>query len=172
MTLGVDAITTVFHPDRCAIVTNIPMTNDHISSEGPCGDEPMAYASRGYGVGLNIGVTFLRHILFGGEVWAVGFGGRRSYDSTAASGIGAETTNSIAGSVYVGGITSPLGSAKERPGRKVWLGMLVGTSTWTGERTCIKCRFEPMKMGRPAFVEPFAMLGGGDKDGGGGFGRI
>jgi hypothetical protein len=26
----------------------------------------------------------------------------------------------------------------------------------------------PMKMGRPAFVEPFAMFGGGDGDGGGG----
>lgn len=167
MHLGVDFISARFQPTKCESVSRGP-NGERIPVVLPCDGQPNDYSARGFGVGLNVGVTFLRYILFGGEAWSIGFGGTRPRsDGTGASLPDMETTNALAGSAYVGLISPPLG-ANARLGRKVWLGTLLGKSHWSGERKCEGCVYDPLRMGRPWFVEPFAMFGGGDRDGGGG----
>jgi hypothetical protein len=177
MSLGIDVISAGFRPTRCPTVQTFPDGSQRLV-QGSCSGIEHAYSSRGFGVGLNVGLVFLRHILFGGEVWTVGFSGTRDFVAESPpSAYHAETTNSLAASAYVGVLSSPLGN-RDRVGRKVWLGLLAGKSHWSGQRkmnsldTSIcemdDCRYEPLKMGRPGFLEPFVMFGGGDKSGGGG----
>lgn len=156
VTFGVDGISSAFNPGG----------PDH-----PRGYAPYAYAARGNGLALNAGFVFLKHYMFGGDIGAVFFGGDRTFaPGDTIGGYSASTTNSLLGLGYVGLITSPLGSSPKL-GRKWWLGARVGASKWSGERrviSCANCNVDPLAMKGGAFVEPFVVYGGGDRDGGGG----
>jgi hypothetical protein len=170
LSLGVEMITAGFEPTRCPSVALLS-NGDLLKTTTPCDGVEHAYATRGTGVSLNVGLMFLRHFMFGGEVGTVGFGGNRTFTSeNPPSSYTASTTNSLFGSWYVGLISSPIGRDAKQ-GRKVWGGALAGWSKWSGERvveSCEECRVEPIPMGTAYFVQPFVMFGGGDKDGGGG----
>jgi hypothetical protein len=170
MSLGIDLISAGFQPTKCTTLQTLP-GGEVVRVADACGDLPQGYSSRGFGVGLNFGLVFLRYILFGAEVWTVGFSGTRDFtaDNPPVS-YHTETTNSLAASAYIGAITPPIGRGSKL-GRRFWLGMLLGKSHWSGERqisSCETCRYDPLGMGRPGFLEPFVMFGGGDRDGGGG----
>jgi hypothetical protein len=170
VSIGVEMISASFHPTRCPSLATTA-DGSFIKSTVPCDGVRHAYESRGVGVSMNAGVMFLRHFLLGGEVGTVGFGGNRTIEEESPPvSYRTSTTNSLVGSWYVGLITSPMGKSPKL-GRKFWLGGLTGWSKWSGERTlesCTGCAAEPLPMGSAYFLQPFAMFGGGDKDGGGG----
>jgi hypothetical protein len=136
----------------------------------PPGALQYEYKTRGNGLNLNVGMVWIRHILFGGEIGAMFFGGD---EKLTANGVTyrSETTNSTVSSIYAGIITSPMGRSPKM-GRKWWAGVLAGQSKWSGERRmdgCLGCATDRLHMVAGPFLEPFFMFGGGDKDGGGGF---
>jgi hypothetical protein len=164
LSIGVDVVGASFQPTRCLTLV--------IGVFRPCDDVEWAYKTRGIGASMNAGVLFLRHFMLGGEVGTVGFSGNRTFTSGSNPPVTytASTTNSLFGSMNAGLITSPIGS-NPRLGRKWWVGGLAGHSWWSGERlvkSCEQCKVDPLVMGNAYFLQPFAMFGGGDKDGGGG----
>src|SRR6185503_15966873 len=66
LTLGLDAITGSYDPSHNRTST---------------GDDSYTFASRAYGVRLNAGGVFLKHILLGGDVGTALFGGDRTFNS-------------------------------------------------------------------------------------------
>jgi hypothetical protein len=158
VTFGIDAVSSSYNPH---------------GGEDARGKTQLGFATRGWGISGNLGVVFLKHYMLGGDVGAVWFGGDRTLiDPNGQSAVAVTTTNSLSGSAYVGLITSPLGR-NGKLGRKWWFGGKFGSAKWGGERRlagCVGCSTDnPMHMVSGAYVEPFVVFGGGDRDGGGGF---
>lgn len=135
----------------------------------PGGSLPYEFDTRGSGVSLNVGLVWLRHVLFGLEGGTVFFRGDEEFSMSGVP-YRAQTTNALVGSFYTGITTLPMGPSP-RLGRKWWAGALLGSSKWTGARRmpdCVHCYRLKIPMESGLFVEPFVMFGGGDREGGGG----
>lgn len=164
LSVGVDLLAPRYRPDKS------PLLDQQAGFIKPCDEADYGYATTGTGVSINVGAMFLRHFLLGGEIGSVGFRGDKTFRVSAGQTCKVNTLNSITGSGYVGVISSPLGNGA-RIGRKFWLGVLGGKSNWSGQRqlfSCSGCPADKLRMNSAFFVQPFVMLGGGDKDGGGG----